>query len=188
MPLPAPAPRKHIHTRSIECRGYEREDGLWDIEGHLTDAKTYAQPKRDGVRQLDAGEPVHDMWIRVTIDLDMLIHDVAVVTDGSPYEGCGRITPNYTAMKGHTIRRGWQKQLRDAIGGVNGCQHLWELLGRVAAAAYQSTNMARSRLKPLKPGQIPYQLNSCHIYTPESLQTKIRWPQLQLSGSAAGKG
>ena len=33
MPLPAPAPRTLKHTRAIECTGYEREDGLWDIEG-----------------------------------------------------------------------------------------------------------------------------------------------------------
>ena len=35
MPLSKPAPRKHIHTREIKCLGFEREDGLWDIEGRL---------------------------------------------------------------------------------------------------------------------------------------------------------
>ena len=42
MPLSAPAPRHFMHNRAIECRGYQREDGLWDIEGHLVDTKTYA--------------------------------------------------------------------------------------------------------------------------------------------------
>jgi hypothetical protein len=32
MSLPAPAPRRHLHTRVISCEGYEREDGLFDIE------------------------------------------------------------------------------------------------------------------------------------------------------------
>jgi len=41
MPLPDGSPRKHAHTRAIEYRGYEREDGLWDIEAHMTDTKTY---------------------------------------------------------------------------------------------------------------------------------------------------
>ena len=49
MPLPNPVPRKLMHTRAIECNGYEREDGLWDIEAHLTDTKTvatFAAPRR----------------------------------------------------------------------------------------------------------------------------------------------
>ncbi len=41
MPLSAPAPRQLMHNRAIECRGYQREDGMWDIEGHLVDTKTY---------------------------------------------------------------------------------------------------------------------------------------------------
>ena len=42
MPLPAPAPRKHLHTRTIKCEGYEREDGLYDIEAQIVDQKAYA--------------------------------------------------------------------------------------------------------------------------------------------------
>ena len=26
----------------FSCTGYRRADGLWDVEGHLTDVKTYA--------------------------------------------------------------------------------------------------------------------------------------------------
>ena len=37
MPLPSPAPRTHIHARTVRLDGYRRADGLWDIEGHLTD-------------------------------------------------------------------------------------------------------------------------------------------------------
>ena len=39
MPLSPAAPREHIHTRTVTCRGYRRKDGLWDIEGHLVDVK-----------------------------------------------------------------------------------------------------------------------------------------------------
>ena len=41
MPLPDPVPREPLHTRRVECRGYRRADGLWDIEGHLVDTKAY---------------------------------------------------------------------------------------------------------------------------------------------------
>ena len=42
MQLSKASRRKHIHTRRIECLGYERDDGLWDIEGQITDTKTYS--------------------------------------------------------------------------------------------------------------------------------------------------
>ena len=42
MPLSQAAPRQHIHTREIVCRGYLRDDGLWDIEGSICDVKTYS--------------------------------------------------------------------------------------------------------------------------------------------------
>lgn len=187
MPLPTPAPRKHIHTRTIDCRGYERDDGLWDIEGHLTDVKAIKWQRRHGVPDLEAGQPVHDMWIRLTIDLDMKIHDVVALTDAGPYAGCGNITPNYAALKGHTIRRGWTKALRAAIGDTHGCTHMFELLGRVAAVAYQSTNIARAIHRPVKPPQIPYQFKSCHMYTPESEATRERWPHLY-QGPATARG
>ena len=48
MPLPKAAARKLMHTRTIDCRGYEREDGLWDIEGRLSDIKSYTWKNRDG--------------------------------------------------------------------------------------------------------------------------------------------
>ena len=41
MPLSPPAPRTHIHTRTVTVMGYEREDGLFDIEAQMTDTKTY---------------------------------------------------------------------------------------------------------------------------------------------------
>ena len=69
MSLSRPAPRKHIHTRRIECQGFQRDDGHWDIEGTLTDSKTYSfdNVDRGGVA---SGEAVHRMTIRLTVNAD----------------------------------------------------------------------------------------------------------------------
>ena len=73
MVIPEPQPRKHIHTRAIDYRGYQREDNLWDIEAHMTDIKTY--PIRNNWRgQLEVGEPLHEMLIRITIDNNCLLY------------------------------------------------------------------------------------------------------------------
>src|SRR3970282_1215723 len=120
MPLPDPAPRKLMHTRAIECTGYERDDGLWDIEAHLADTKTTAHTRHHGGGAPRRGEPVHDMWIRITIDLDMKIHDVEAKTDEGPYPVCGDITPNFKALAGLTIGPGWRKGMLQSGGGVEG--------------------------------------------------------------------
>jgi len=106
MPLSNPASRKLMHTRTIECRGFERDDGLWDIEAHLSDVKTTPHSRHHGGRERKPGEPVHDMWLRVTIDLDMKIHEVEARTDEGPYPICGDITPNFRALAGLTIGPG----------------------------------------------------------------------------------
>ena len=40
--------------------------------------------RRDGGRERQPGQPVHHMWLRLTIDLDLKIHDVEAVTDTGP--------------------------------------------------------------------------------------------------------
>ena len=58
MALSRPARREHIHSRDIRCRGFRREDGLWDIEATLEDTKTYSFANRDR-GGIAAGEPIH---------------------------------------------------------------------------------------------------------------------------------
>ena len=75
MALSSPAKRELIHTRTVECNGYRRKDGLWDIEGRLVDIKTYTFHNNER-GEVPPGEPVHEMWIRLTVDDDLKIHDV----------------------------------------------------------------------------------------------------------------
>lgn len=177
MPLPAPAPRTLKHTRAIECTGYEREDGLWDIEGHLVDTKSYVHSRRDGGQERQPGEPVHHMWLRLTIDLDFKIHDVEAVTDSSPYTTCGNITVNFKKLIGVTIGPGWRKAIAERVGGVLGCTHLVELLGPLGTTAFQATGRAREAHNAHKPiTKKPYQINSCHIYKDDAPAVLERWP------------
>jgi hypothetical protein len=177
MPLANPVPRKLMHTRRIECQGYEREDGLWDIEAHLTDTKSYLHSRRTGGRERQPGEPVHDMWLRVTIDLDMKIHAVEARTDAGPYPVCGDIAPNFKSLAGLTIGAGWRKGIAERVGGVKGCTHLMELLGPLGTTAFQATGRARQERSAGKPiTKKPYQLNSCHVYKDDGPAVRERWP------------
>lgn len=175
MPLSVAVPRKLMHTRAIECKGYERDDGLWDIEAHLVDTKTYAHTRRHGGRDRQAGEPVHDMWLRLTIDLDMMIHAAEARTDEGPYPICGDITVNFKTLAGVKIGRGWRRDITERLGGVKGCTHLVELLGPLGTTAFQATGRAR-QARAAAASKKPYQLNSCHVYKDDSEAVRERWP------------
>ena len=178
MPLPPAAPRQLVHTRDIQCCGYERADGLWDIEGHLVDTKAFATTARDTGRARQPGEPVHNMWLRLTIDLDMVIRDVEAVTDASPYNLCPSITPSFKQLVGITIGPGWRKKMLEHLGGAKGCTHLVELLGPLATTAFQATNRARENHRVANPqtAKRPFQINACHMYKEDGAWVKERWP------------
>jgi hypothetical protein len=178
MPLPAPAPRKLIHTRQIECKGFEREDGLWDIEANLVDTKSFAHSRRDGGQERKPGEPVHNMWLRLTIDLDFVVHEVEAHTDAGPYPICGDITVNFKRLVGLKIGPGWRREIAARVGGVEGCTHMVELLGPIGTTAYQATGRAREARNAGQPlTKKPYQIGSCHVYKEDSAAVLERWPQ-----------
>ena len=142
MPLSPAKSRQQLHVRKVVCQGYFRSDGLWDIEGHLGDFKTYSFSNEER-GTINPGEPVDGMSIRLTVDDDFLIHDVEAVTDYSPYSICGNIAKNFRQLKGLRIGTGWRKQIQKHLGNIHGCTHLVELLGPIATTAYQTIYSAR---------------------------------------------
>ena len=135
--IPPPAPRKHLHTRAVEYRGYQRDDGLWDIEAELTDTKTYGHETPDrGL--MDAGTPVHGMMIRLTVDDHMKIVEIATGMPSAPFPECQAAKPPMQRLIGATLGRGWRKRIEEALGGTLGCAHLRELLFNMATVGYQT--------------------------------------------------
>ena len=80
-------PRERVHTRQINLNGYRREDGLIDIEGEITDVKTYAFPNRER-GMINAGEPIHHMQVRITINDQLEITAAEAATVAGPYRIC----------------------------------------------------------------------------------------------------
>lgn len=177
MPLSAAAPRKLIHTRTVQCQGYEREDGLWDIEATLVDVKAVPHSRRHGGVDRKPGEPVHSMLLRVTIDLDMIVHDVEAQMEASPYPICPEITGNFKRLIGLRIGPGWRREIAARVGGTEGCTHLVELLGPLGTTAFQATGRAREARNAGKPvTKKPYQIGSCHVYKEDSVAVLERFP------------
>jgi hypothetical protein len=192
MPLSPPVGRQHLHTRRVTCQGFFREDGLWDIEGRITDEKTYEHPN-EWRGPLKAGDFVHDMSIRLTLDHKFTIVDVEAVTDKSPYRVCGNIAPDFRKLIGLRIGGGFHREVRARLGGVHGCTHIVELLGPVATTAFQTVSSGKARelnrahrvqsgkepepadpSSPPKPARKPYVLDTCHAWAANGAVVR-RW-------------
>jgi hypothetical protein len=141
MPLPTSAiARSHVHTRRIVCEAFERVDGLWDIDANMTDVKTYDTDRGK------AGQPLHNMWVRLTVDTDFVIHDVISAMDAYPQQACPFAVNPMKELIGVKIGAGWQGEVRKRIGGALGCTHLRELLAPMATTAMQAMgNVLRRR-------------------------------------------
>jgi hypothetical protein len=151
--------RSLVHTRRVRYEGYKRADGLWDIEAHLTDIKNHDYQLKTGVRR--AGQPVHSMWIRLSIDRKFNIVEAEASADAVPYPGgCETITPAYRQLIGLNLAKEFRKRANELLGGVRGCTHLTEMLAGMPTAAVQS--FAGEMKEEHDDGSKPFQLDQCH--------------------------
>jgi hypothetical protein len=166
MTLPAPSPRKPLHTRKITFEGFLRDDGLWDLDAELIDSKS--EPIHMHERGLlPAGGAIHHMRVRVTVDDSLTIRAIATDMDSAPFDNCQRAVDPVRKLVGATLGAGWRKAIEGAMGGVAGCTHLRELLFNVATAAFQTIPVHLSQQREARGEQPdpdappPYFLGKC---------------------------
>jgi hypothetical protein len=178
--------RELLHKRDFAFEGYKRADGHYDIEGRMTDRKTYAFPN-DFRGEIQADEPLHDMRIRITLDDEFQILDVAAETAAGPFEICPAITPVFAALKGARIGRGWSALLKENFGGVQGCTHHVELLRALATVAFQTIYGEQQRRRRALPAPAPSEspatkrkrpafIDTCHALAVDGEVVKQSWP------------
>ena len=182
MPLSPPVPREKLHTRTIVIEGYQREDGLFDIEASLADTKTYAFANEDRA-EVRPGEKLHGMLMRLTVDEDLVVHACEADTEFGPYAICPAITPNFAKLAGLRIGPGWNRKVKELVGGVRGCTHLVELLGPMATVAFQTLTVVRKK-HPVDPRHPPPLLNTCHAYAADGPLVARRWPRFSTRAPA----
>ena len=181
MPLSAPVPRKTSHIRRVTYQGYEREDGLWDMEAELHDSKAHDMPsfRHQGVRL--AGDPIHHMWLRVTIDRQLVVHAIEAAMDAHPLQDGPQARPALQGMVGACMARGWRQAIAQHMGGVASCTHLRELLFNMATAAFQTLPAAFGGGDPDTP---PRHLGQCTGWDFEGNGVKEYFPQFYGRGEA----
>jgi hypothetical protein len=180
-PLSLPTvPRERLHCRAVTFDGFRRADGLFDIEAHLVDTKDHDFVLVTGVRP--AGFPIHDMWVRATIDETFNIVDIEAVTDSMPYPGeCDRITPAYRKLIGASLVNGFRKRLHDTLGHTKGCTHLTEMLVNLPTAAIQ---MFAGLRREDEGKDKPFHLDRCHALETTTDNVRRYYPRWYRKGRA----
>lgn len=164
MKLSTPAPRKHIFTRQIFCEGFEREDGLYDIEARVTD--TTPDPARRN--------PRHDMQLRLTVDSGYMVRAIEVHTYSAPNEECFIVEPPHQGLVGKSIMRGWRKAVTETVGGDIGCTHIRELLMTAGTVVYQTL---AGRAKSERPSdELPGVAGTCKAWALDGKIIRTEFP------------
>ncbi len=180
MPLSPAQDRELLHRRNIDLKAYRRKDGQYDIEGHIIDVKPFTHYLLDSHRA--AGEPVHDMWLRLSVDRSLTVQACEARLDVGAHSICHLVEPNFANLAGLKIGPGWNRAVRERLGRGGGCTHLVEMLAQMATVAMQAMWSERApdgevKTPPKERTLSPGMLNSCYAYRAEGQFVRDFFPQ-----------
>jgi hypothetical protein len=161
--------RRLMHRRAIDCDGYLREDGLWEVEARLVDTKPFLQ--RDQFRgDVPAGTPVHDIRLRLAVDDSLIVREAETNMAATPFPTCIEVEGILQRLVGEQIGRGWRETVRRKIGKLETCTHLAELLGPAVTTLFQTMSYGKrpdggdSMDGHLGTSEPPFFINGCHSW------------------------
>ena len=177
-PTHAALAREELHFRRIDMRGFRRSDGLFEIEGRVTDRKPHDFVPFSGGREVPAGEPIHDMGVRLVYDEQLRVHDVYTFTEAAPYAHCPEGGRALQSLKGLRMVSGWSNEVKSRLRGASSCTHLMELLIPMATTAFQSLSASGlTRVERQDVTGRPIKIDSCYAYGAQRELVRRRWPE-----------
>lgn len=179
MVLPLAAPQRQLkHRRRIDMQVYERQDGLWEIDAQLTDVKTHDMALGGDVRP--AGEPIHDVRLRLVVDDDFEVLEAGSHSERVPYPGhCDALDDTYRQFVGLNLLKGFRWAIAERVGGRLGCTHLTELAGVLPTAVIQARagdpRFKNAEPAPGMPPKKPFQIDRCHALRSEGEVVRLHY-------------
>jgi hypothetical protein len=178
MALSVAKPRKEIHHRSLEMHAYVRDDGLYDVEAHLVDRKPFAFGRLLSCEPVPAGQPLHDLWIRLTVDQDLVVRAIEASSDVTPYGICKGAESTLSVLVGEKLVRGWSSLVKQRLRGAAGCTHLMEMLIPLATTGLQGIRgLLAERHTTLDAAGFPVKIDSCYAFRRNREVVMQLWPQ-----------
>ena len=180
MPLPDPARRREIHQRSIDMKAFARDDGLFDIEARLVDRKPFPFFRIERAGAIPAGEPLHDLSIRMTVDRELFVRAIVASSDTTPYSLCREAEATLAPLIGERVAAGWSSKVKSTLRGTASCTHLMEMLLSMATTAHQGISGLKRENNdvPHDAKAMAGRMDSCYAYSRERAVVKVHWPEL----------
>ena len=178
MALPTASLQRTLkHRRSIDVQVFSRGNGLWEVDAHICDIKTRDAKLAGGVRL--AGQPIHDMLLRVVIDEQFNILESGAQTNWMPYTGsCDQHGDAYSQLVGLNLLKGFYSNVKARLGGVRGCTHLTELTQVLPTAVVQAF---AGEVMDIREGAAedvpPFQINRCHALKDDAPAVQRYYPR-----------
>ena len=181
MALPrAAANRQLTHRRAIDVQVYARGDGLWEVDATIADTKTRDAPLAGGTRP--AGEPIHDMLLRLVVDERFTIVESGAQSHAVPYPGVCEAHDVYGRLVGLNLLQGFRAALRERVGGVQGCTHITELAQILPTAVVQA--FAGEVLDTRGRGdERPFQIDRCHALRADGEAVRLYYPRWHVAAA-----
>jgi hypothetical protein len=188
MALPPAAPSRQLkHSRSIDVQVYARGNRLWEVDARLVDTKT-----RDltlGGERRAAGDPIHEMLLRIVVDESFNIVEAGAETHWMPYPGqCEDHSNAYASLVGLNLMRGFRQAVRERLGGVLGCTHLSELCLVLPTAVVQAfAGDVLNTREDSTSTEPPFQIDRCHALRSDGPVVQRFYPRWYRPDQTAAK-
>jgi hypothetical protein len=176
--------REELHFRRIDMRGWRRSDGLFEVEGRVTDQKPFDFRPPSDQRVVGAQDLIHDLGVRLVFDTDRVIREVHTFSKAFPYADCPGGGASLQALVGLRIGAGWNSEVRKRLPSSETCTHLRELLLPLASAVFQSLAPFGDHDAVDAQGKSPL-IDSCHAYGASRNIVLRRWPEFHRPKDAA---
>jgi Protein of unknown function (DUF2889) len=173
MPLSAPAPRREVHHRVIDMQVYARDDGLFDVEARLIDRKPFDFVRPSSPIPVPAGQALHDLKVRLTLDKSFLVHAIEASSDVTPWGICRETEATLQVLVGERVARGWSSKVKERLRGAAGCTHLMEMLVTLGTTALQGIRGSDPGLRLGAEGK----LDSCYAFARHRSVVLQLWPE-----------
>jgi hypothetical protein len=177
MALPTAAPDRQLkHRRRIDVQIHARGNGLWEVDAEITDVKTRDTQLAGGVRP--AGEPIHDMLLRVIVDEQFNIVEAGSETRRMPYPGhCDDHGDAYRSLVGLNLLKGFRQAVHERLGRTAGCTHLTELSQVLPTAVVQAFAGDVLKTREGESDQRPFQIDGCHALRADGPVVRTHYPR-----------
>jgi DUF2889 family protein len=125
------------------------------------------------------GHHLHDITVRLVLDSELQVKAAGADMPSTPFKICPGAARALQSLVGLRIGAGWNKRVRELLGGVASCTHIVELLGPMATTALQGIAPQRIADANGAGAYRRFQVDSCYSFASgrEVVAQLVPYPQ-----------